>query len=195
VPETMTGTRRPAAANASFVLGKKVFLEEDIQSLDRYGRHLAWVWTDSPRGPVLVNEELVKLGYAMPFTLPPNVRHTDRIIGAFREACTHGRGFWDRAGNRVFSAAQAWAELPLLAGKFLILEMVVDDIMKTDIRYSLVAPGGRARFVVYRGDVSRFGNLDSLRGRSVKAVGKLVSGYLGAEMTLADPVQILKIGH
>jgi micrococcal nuclease len=187
--------KEAAAVNASFVLGKRVFLEKDLQGLDRYGRHLAWVWIDGPGGPVLINEKLVQLGYAMPFTLAPNVRHTERIIRAFREARSRKRGFWDRGGRRVFSAAQAWAELPALAGKFLTLELIVDKIKKTDIRYSLIAPGGRTRFVVYIGDAPRFGELEKLKGCCVRAVGKLVAGYQGAEMALADPVQILEIRH
>ncbi len=184
-----------AAANAAFVLGKRVFLERDVQGLDRYGRHLAWVWVYGPRGPVLVNAKLVQLGYAMPFTLAPNVRHTERIIEAFREGRSRKRGFWGLVERRVFSASQAWAELPSLAGKFLTLEFIVDKIKKTDLRYSLVAPGGRVRFVVYRGDAPRFGGLEKLKGCSVRAAGKLVAGYQGAEMTLADPVQILEIRH
>jgi len=185
--------KEAAALNASIVLGKTVFLERDVQSVDRYGRTLAWVWINGPRGPVLVNEKLVQLGYAMPFTLSPNVRHTEGIIRAFREARSRNRGFWDRAGRRVFSASQAWAELPLLAGKFVTLELVVGEIKKTEIRYSLVSEDRRARFVVYMGDVPRFSGLELREGCRIRAVGKLVAGYLGAEMTLADPVQILEI--
>jgi micrococcal nuclease len=187
--------KEAAAVNASFVLGKQVFLERDVQEMDRYGRHLAWVWIDGPRGPVLINEKLVQLGYAMPFTLAPNVRHTERIIRAFREARARKRGFWDNAERRVFSASQAWAELPALAGKFLTLELTVDKIKKTDIRYSLIARGGRARFVVYMGDAPRFGDLGKLKGCYLRAAGKLVAGYQGPEMTLADPIQILEIRH
>ncbi len=187
--------KEAAALNASIVLGKTVFLERDVQSVDRYGRTLAWVWINGPREPALVNEKLVRLGYAMPFTLSPNVRHTERIIRAFREARSRNRGFWDRAGRRVFSASQAWSELPSLAGNFLTLELVVDEIKKTEIRYSLVSEDGRARFVVYMGDVPRFSGLELLEGCRIRAVGKLVAGYLGAEMTLADPVQILEISR
>jgi micrococcal nuclease len=185
--------KEAAALNASIVLGKTVFLERDVQSVDRYGRTLAWVWIDGPGEPVLVNEMLVQAGYAMPFTLAPNVRHTDRIITAFREARFQGRGIWSRTPERVFTASQAWAELPSLAGNFLTLELVVDEIKKTDIRYSLISDDGRARFVVYKGDIPRFSDLELLKGCRIRAVGKLVAGYLGAEMTLADPVQMLKI--
>ena len=94
-----------------------------------------------------------------------------------------------------FSASQAWAELPSLAGNFLTLELVVDEIKQTDTRYSLISDDGRVRFVVYMGDVPRFPDLEHLEGCRLRAVGKLVAGYLGAEMTLADPVQILEISR
>lgn len=186
--------REAAALNASLVLGRRVLLEGDAQSVDRYGRRLAWVWVPSDRGTFLANAEIVRRGYAMPFTLSPNVRHTDRIMEAFREARREGRGLWGRASGRVFSARQAWAELPALAGHFLVLELVVAEISESDIRYSLVSPDKRARFVVYKDDAARFADLRLLEGRRVKAAGKLVAGYRGAEMCLADPVQILDIG-
>ena len=185
--------REARAANAALVMGREILLEKDVQTVDRYGRMLAWVWIREDEGVFLINAELVRLGYAMPFTLAPNVRYTDLIIEAFREARLEKRGFWKPAAKRVFSASQAWAELPTLAGHFITLELLVEEIRESRIRYSLVSPEGLARFVVYKGDAPRFKDLELLKGRRVKAVGKLVAGYQGAEMTLADPVQILEI--
>ena len=181
------------AANAALVMGREVLLERDVQIVDRYGRMLAWVWVREGNARFLVNAELARLGYAMPFTLAPNVRYTNLIIEAFREARLEERGFWKPAAKRVFSASQAWAELPALVGHFITLELVVEEIRESRIRYSLISAKGLARFVVYKGDAPRFTDLELLEGRRVKAVGKLVAGYQGAEMTLADPVQILGI--
>ncbi len=62
--------------------GSTVTLELDVQTHDRYGRLLAYVWA----GKVLVNLELVREGYACPLTIPPNVRHAGAVAQAAREA-------------------------------------------------------------------------------------------------------------
>jgi endonuclease YncB( thermonuclease family) len=42
----------------------------------------------------MVNEEMVREGYALLYTLPPNVRHVDRIRAALEEARAERRGLW-----------------------------------------------------------------------------------------------------
>ncbi len=73
-------------------LGKhrQVQLERDIRPLDQYGRTLAYVWT----GDTLVNEAMVADGWAVLYTLPPNVRYVDRLRLAERRAREQRRGLW-----------------------------------------------------------------------------------------------------
>jgi micrococcal nuclease len=81
-----------AAENRRLVLGRDVRLEYDAETRDRYGRLLAYVW----RGDVLVNAELVRLGYGKPLEIAPNLAHAAelrRLAGAARRA---GRGLWSR---------------------------------------------------------------------------------------------------
>ncbi len=44
--------------------------------------------------PMMLNEELVRQGYAMVLTIPPNVWYADRFLQAQEEARTAGRGLW-----------------------------------------------------------------------------------------------------
>jgi micrococcal nuclease len=60
-----------AEANKNLVKGKTVRLGLDVQQRDHYGRLLAYVYV----GDVMVNAELVRLGYAQVATFPPNVRY------------------------------------------------------------------------------------------------------------------------
>ena len=76
--------------NEELVSGKRVRLELDVQSRDRYGRLLAYVWV----GDVMVNAELVRRGFAQVMTVPPNVRHQGLFLRLEREARTVGRGLW-----------------------------------------------------------------------------------------------------
>jgi micrococcal nuclease len=84
------GGRQAHAANRRLVEGKRVRLELDVQSRDRYGRLLAYVWT----GDTMVNAELVRLGYAQVMTVPPNVRHQTLFLKLQRDAREAGRGLW-----------------------------------------------------------------------------------------------------
>src|SRR5256885_12008821 len=82
------GGREAAEVNRRLVEGKTVRLELDVQERDRYGRLLAYVWV----GDVMVNAELVRLGYAQVMTVPPNVRYQQLFLKLQREAREAGRG-------------------------------------------------------------------------------------------------------
>ena len=71
--------------------GKKVRLEYDVDTLDLYGRTLAYVYTDRN---LFVNAELVKNGYAMVMTVPPNVKYAERFVKLARKARMKERGLW-----------------------------------------------------------------------------------------------------
>jgi micrococcal nuclease len=87
------GGREAAEVNRRLIEGQAVRLELDVQARDRYGRLLAYVWV----GDVMVNAELVRLGYAQVMTVPPNVRYQEMFVKLQREAREAGRGLWRRA--------------------------------------------------------------------------------------------------
>ncbi len=74
---------------------REVFLEFDIERRDKYGRLLSYVWTTDGR---MVNEEMVKDGYAVLFTLPPNVRYGGSFSRAQTEARRRKAGIWGDKG-------------------------------------------------------------------------------------------------
>ncbi len=80
-----------AEANRKLVDGKTVRLEFDVQQLDRYGRTLAYVYSEDG---TFVNAWLVENGYAVVMTIPPNVKHQDLFLKLQREAREAGRGLW-----------------------------------------------------------------------------------------------------
>lgn len=71
--------------------GKRVKLEYDVTQTDRYGRTLAYVYLQDG---TFVNAELVKNGYAMVMTVPPNVKYADLFVKLQREAREKNRGLW-----------------------------------------------------------------------------------------------------
>ncbi len=71
--------------------GTGVSLEYDVEKRDRYRRILAYVYLPDGR---MLNEEIVSGGFANLLTMPPNVRHVDRLRKALSESRTAQRGLW-----------------------------------------------------------------------------------------------------
>jgi micrococcal nuclease len=80
-----------SAANSDLVDGQTVFLEKDVSETDRFGRLLRYVWLGSG---VMVNEELVRMGFAYASAYPPDVKYQARLQRAQTQAATAGRGLW-----------------------------------------------------------------------------------------------------
>lgn len=77
-------------ANRRLAEGKRVRLVYDLQTHDRFGRLLAYVYVDEQ----MLNEQLLQEGFARPLPIPPNVRHAQRFQKAVEEAKRAGRGVW-----------------------------------------------------------------------------------------------------
>jgi micrococcal nuclease len=88
------GRQAHAALRHLLPLGTTVRLERDVSSRDRFGRELAYIWT----GARMVNESLVRQGWAMLYTLPPNVKHAGRLERAQKEARAARAGLWGSGG-------------------------------------------------------------------------------------------------
>src|SRR4029453_13861872 len=89
------GGRAATEMNRRLVGNQAVRLEPDVQMRDRYGRLLAYVWGTGPDGfEIMVNAEMVRLGYAAVLTVPPNVRHAELFRKLAAEAREQHRGLW-----------------------------------------------------------------------------------------------------
>jgi len=182
-----------AIVNRALVLGKRVRLETDIQQRDRYGRLLAYVWLDGPSGAVLASEVMVEEGFALPLTLPPNVRHAGRIHAALVRARKGAKGFWNAAAGRLFTPKQVWADLPLLAGVYLTLDIRADEVTRQGRRWTISEKGVPTRLVVYENQEGLFGSVPALRGSRLRVIGKVQASFQGAEILLADPAQVISV--
>ena len=76
--------------------GKRVKLEYDVKLLDQYKRTLAYVYL---KDGTFVNAELVKNGYAMVMTVPPNVKYAEEFVLLQQEARENNRGLWNQASE------------------------------------------------------------------------------------------------
>lgn len=182
--------REAAEVNRKLVQDRRVRLETDVLTRDRYGRMLAYVWLPVKGGEILVSRWLVEKGYALPFTLPPNVRYVPLIRQACRRARQENAGLWSLATSRTFSAGQSWAFLSSLKGHFLTLEMKVNRVIRSGQRWLLLPEKGNTALVIYNSDQPLFGDLNKLAGKRVRATGKLREGFRGAQLYLRDPTQL-----
>jgi micrococcal nuclease len=82
------------AANARMVAGRTVLVEAGAEPRDVYGRLLAYVSVSGRLGPVLVNEALVRRGFARTLTIPPNDALAPRLSRLEAAAGRRGRGLW-----------------------------------------------------------------------------------------------------
>jgi micrococcal nuclease len=71
--------------------GDLITIELDVQERDRYGRILGYVYLSNGK---MLNEQIVKAGYAVIMTIPPNIKYKDRFSIAYQEAMEDKRGLW-----------------------------------------------------------------------------------------------------
>jgi micrococcal nuclease len=76
--------------NTELVSSKNVRLEKDVSDVDKYDRLLRYVYKDN----VMINAELVRLGYAKAATYPPDVKYASLFVKMEREARDNNRGLW-----------------------------------------------------------------------------------------------------
>ena len=83
-------------ANVRLVGGRRVRMAYDVQTHDRFGRLLAYVYVPGggPPDEVMVNEELIRQGFAQLLTIPPDVKHAERFRALAEEARAARRGLW-----------------------------------------------------------------------------------------------------
>lgn len=88
--------KEASVKNTELVFGKYVRLEKDVSDTDRYGRLLRHVWVEDVANAteIMVNAELVRLGYAQVSTYPPDVKYQDYFLQLQDEAQVANSGLW-----------------------------------------------------------------------------------------------------
>lgn len=101
-PETVD-PRRPVgcfgkeASNETHRLldGQSVVLEKDVSDKDKYNRLLRYVFlVDEHNNWIFINDYLVRSGFAVSSTYPPDVKYQERLKEAEKEAREGNLGLW-----------------------------------------------------------------------------------------------------
>ena len=85
------GKKAKAYVDGLVKRGDLITIEFDVQERDKYGRLLGYVYLSNGK---MLNEEIVKAGYANIMTIPPNIKYKDRLLEAYQEAEEDKRGLW-----------------------------------------------------------------------------------------------------
>lgn len=103
------GNAQPYGVEASnftkdILLNKDIWLEYDVEKVDRYGRTLAYVWLDEVsyeyngekhyEKEIMFNEILLKHGLAHVAVYQPNVKYEERFYAIENEAKQNRIGIW-----------------------------------------------------------------------------------------------------
>jgi len=98
-PETVDPLRDPqcfgqeaSLQNKKLVEGKEVYLEKDVSQTDKYGRLLRYIYLEE--SDVSINELLVKEGYAVASSYPPDIKYQEKLRVAEQEARNNQKGLW-----------------------------------------------------------------------------------------------------
>ncbi len=94
--------KQPLYDNASTFLknligGKNVTLEKDIVEMDKYGRHLRYVFI----GGEFVNEKIIRNGFANVYIIPPNGKYSAELEKAEVYARESNIGLWRTDENYI----------------------------------------------------------------------------------------------
>jgi len=84
-----------------------IYLDKDVSETDRYDRLLRSVWVEQGEGRYrLVQDAMVRDGYAVLDTFPPDVEYVDYLTMAQDSAQAAGRGLWSVCGGADTPLAQ-----------------------------------------------------------------------------------------
>lgn len=87
--------REASQRNRELVEEKTVELEKDVSETDEFGRLLRYVWVDRE----MVNAALVREGYAVAATYPPDVKYQQLFLSLQRAAMAASRGLWSACAS------------------------------------------------------------------------------------------------
>ncbi|MFA6281168.1 MAG: thermonuclease family protein [Candidatus Omnitrophota bacterium] len=76
--------------NQKLVEGKYVRIEFDVEKQDVYKRLLGYCFV----GNTFINAKLIEEGFAVTFTIPPNVKYVDTFVALQRSAQETKKGMW-----------------------------------------------------------------------------------------------------
>lgn len=187
VYDPMPYAKEAIELNRKLVEGKAIRLEFDVQKRDKYNRLLAYVYS----GDKMVNLEMLKQGYSMIYTYPPNVKYAEEFLRAQQSAREQGKGLWADFGKEAIPASEVRENIGLI-------KEVEAEIMDTYLSDSVLILNCRDNFkaVIFKNNLGYFPKGLSrspdayFKYKTIRIYG-VIKEYKGAyEIVLNDPSQL-----
>jgi len=151
----------------SKIAHRKVRLEGDVEKQDKYGRRLAYVFTEDKQH---LNLELVRRGLAAVNIYPPNLKYVDSLLVAQDHAEKAGLGIWRESAYAPVSAGA------LNNGNYHGWKRVSGRVqgIKRTRKYSYLQFSDHFSVRIENKSLALFGNLSGYVGRTIEARGWVV---------------------
>lgn len=177
------------AFNKMLVEGRYIKLELDAQKRDKYSRLLAYVYSEDK----MVNLEMVKQGYAMAYTYPPNVRHVEKFLEAQQEARENKRGLWSDLEGNIITPYEAGDNIGLI-------RIVEAEVLDTYLSEKVLVLNCKAKFkvVIFRNNFSLFPKEairspdNYFKNKTIRVYG-VIKEYKGSNEIMVNDLSQLEI--
>ena len=165
---------------------KQVSIEYDWEKRDKYGRLLAYIWTEDG---TLFNEYVIQRGFAAAYTrFPYKAEYRKRFLDAEQYAKARENGIWKKEPFPLVSKQEAPAHMGMLVS----CEFVCATIRDKGNLLLLESKEGDFGATVYKKYQHLFPEMNSLIGKKVILSG-LLEAYRGQpQIMLFFPSQIKK---
>ena len=169
--------------------GKQVKITVGEPAVGYYGRTLAYLHlAGGASAGADVQQELLRRGYAMVTSYPPNIRHLRTYAKTEAEACRAGRGIWGHP-HFALQVLKDGAEIRNGRGR---VEGVVTSVARTDVDIR-VALNERLTLLIARGAWRRFWRgqeAESMIGERLIARGKIRASGKKKTMRIRHPFML-----
>ncbi len=165
---------------------KPVRIEYDWEKRDKYGRLLAYIWTEDG---TLFNEYVIQRGFAAAYTrFKYRPEYRERFVKAEEYAKTKGNGIWKTEPFPLISEKDA----PTHIGKLISYAFICGSIRDQGNLLILESRDDNFGAIMYKKYLDLFPEMNSLIGEKLLVSGFLEE-YMGQpQIMLFDPSQIRK---
>jgi endonuclease YncB( thermonuclease family) len=163
---------------------KKIRLELDAEKKDRYGRLLAYIFTEDKAH---INLELVKRGLATVSIYPPNLKYTQALLAAQGNAEQAKKGIWQYSEYAPKAADQ------IKTGSYKGWQRVIGVIsnIHNTGKYSYLNLTDQFSLKIDKKALSLFPDLDRYIGKKVEVRGWINKNKKRYSMIIRHPSAIL----
>jgi len=167
-----------------YLYQKKIKLSYDWEMEDKYGRLLAYIWTEKQG---LINKFILSEGFAVVYLNFP-FKYKEEFIEAEREARKLEKGLWKKGPYPSIPVSEVRAYL----GKLLSVKYTCSGVQTKRKFVFLYSSGEEFSTLVPRENVSFFPELKSFRGKALTVTGFLEE-YKGKPQIVAFFPRQIKI--